>query len=267
MESITGKQKSLIGMIHIRALPGTPRQTNPIERIVEIAVEEAQQLAGAGFDALILENMHDLPYLKRVVGPEITAGMTAAALAVRAAVDLPLGVQVLAGANKEALAVALGAGCQFIRAEGFVFGHLADEGLMESDAGELLRYRKAIGAEHIKVFTDLKKKHSAHAISADVSLADTAHAAEFFGADGIIITGTATGRPARPEDLQEVRSATHLPVLVGSGIDPENLPRQWDHADGFIVGSWIKKDRKWDAGIDVERSEELVEIAEQLRGA
>src|SRR6185295_17642379 len=110
--------------------------------------------------------------------------------------SLPLGVQVLAGANKEALAVAHAAGCQFIRAEGFVFAHVADEGLMpEADAGSLLRYRRAIGAEHIAVLADIKKKHSSHAITADVDLAETAKAAEFFGAEGVVVTGTATGEP------------------------------------------------------------------------
>ena len=48
---------------------------------------------------------------------------------------------------------------QFIRAEGFVFAHVADEGVIESDAGQLLRYRKSIDADDIMVFTDVKKKH------------------------------------------------------------------------------------------------------------
>ena len=112
--------------------------------------------------------------------------------------EVPLGLQVLAGANREALAVAFAAGAAFVRCEGFVFAHVADEGLMESDAGALLRYRRAIGAEGVRVFADVKKKHSAHAITADVELADTAHAAEFFLADGVIVTGVATGRPPIP---------------------------------------------------------------------
>src|SRR6185436_15540194 len=140
--------------------------------------------------------MHDRPYAKRVIGPEIPAAMTAVGRAVRAAVKLPLGVQVLAGANREALAVALACGATFIRAEGFVFAHVADEGLMEADAAELLRYRRAIGADAIAVFADVKKKHSAHAITADVGVVESALAAEFALADGVILTGTATGREA-----------------------------------------------------------------------
>ena len=136
--------------------------------------------------------MHDVPYLKREVGPEVVASMTAVCRAINEATNLPCGVQVLAGANEAALAVALAAGMDFVRAEGFVFGHVADEGWMDACAGPLLRYRKQIGAEHIAVWADLKKKHAAHAMTADVSLAETVKAAEFFGADAVIVTGEAT---------------------------------------------------------------------------
>ena len=104
--------------------------------------------------------MHDLPYLNRKVGPEITAAMSVVANEVKREVkNLPCGIQILAGANKDALAVAKAAGLEFIRAEGFVFSHVADEGIMNSDAGELLRYRKEIGADDVLVFCDIKKKH------------------------------------------------------------------------------------------------------------
>lgn len=40
-----------------------------------------------------------------------------------------------------------------------MYSHIADEGLMNACAGPLLRYRHNIGAEHIAIFTDIKKKH------------------------------------------------------------------------------------------------------------
>lgn len=252
-----GVGKPIIGMVHVLALPGTPRHNQPLKTIIQTAVKEARILVENGVSGVMLENMHDIPYLKRRVGPEIIAGMTAVAGAVRQAVQVPLGIQILAGANQSALAVALAAGAQFIRAEGFVFGHVADEGYLESDAGELLRYRKAIGAAHIAVFTDIKKKHSAHNITADVSLAETAQAAEFFLSDGLIVTGTATGAPTDPADLKAVRAATRLPVLVGSGVTPENIPSVAPYVDGFIIGSYFKKDGYWENGVDGERVQAL----------
>ena len=129
----------LIGVVHVAALPGTPRATDPIERVIARAVADARAYHEAGFDALIVENMHDRPSLKGGVGAEGGAAMTAVGVAGRAAAPLPLGVQLLAGANREALAVALACGGSFVRVEGFVFAHVADEGLIESGAGDLLR--------------------------------------------------------------------------------------------------------------------------------
>ncbi|MDX1285823.1 MAG: BtpA/SgcQ family protein, partial [Draconibacterium sp.] len=127
--------KSIIGMVHVDALPGTPKNNQTIESIISSAVYDAKILKQNGVDAIMIENMHDRPYLNRKVGADVVAAMTAVGIEIRKAVSLPLGIQILAGANKEALAVALAARFDFIRAEGFVFGHLADEGLMNSDAG------------------------------------------------------------------------------------------------------------------------------------
>ena len=245
-------------MVHVAALPGTPQNSKNINEIVSEAIRDAELLAEGGVDAIMIENMHDRPYLNRVAGPEIVSAITAVAVELRRKIALPLGIQILAGANKAALAVALAAGFDFIRAEGFVFGHLADEGWINSDAGELLRYRKQIGAEHIIIFTDIKKKHSSHAVSADVSIAETAKAAEFFLSDGVIVTGTATGEKASVEEVKAVRAAVNTSVIIGSGIDAQNVHEYWDFADAFIVGSSLKINGNWENPVDLNRVRELV---------
>jgi len=254
--SLFDAPRALVGVIHLPALPGTPASSLGLDAIVERAVEEARVYAAAGFHGIVIENIGDRPFLKRAVGPEIVAAMAAVGREVKRAVSLPLGVQVLAGANREALAVALACGARFVRVEGFVFGHVADEGLMESDAGELLRYRRAIGATEVRVFADIKKKHSAHAITADVDLAATAHAAEFFLADGVIVTGTATGEPTDPADVETVSRAVGIPVLVGSGVTSENIGR-YPGADAFIVGSALKQDGVWSGTLEPARVQAL----------
>ncbi|MHC5025162.1 MAG: BtpA/SgcQ family protein [Planctomycetota bacterium] len=249
-----GRDRAVIGMVHVHALPGTPRNDRSVRSIIEQAVTDADALARGGVDAILLENMHDVPYLAREVGPEIVAGMTVATAAVHARVDLPIGVQILAGANRAALAAALAGGATFIRAEGLVFSSVADEGLLaEADAGPLLRYRKAIGAEHIAVITDVKKKHSSNAITADVDLAETVRAAIFFGAAGVIVTGQVTGDPVELDHLRAARAATDAPVIVGSGATPDNAAALFEHADAIIVGSSIKRDGRWDQPVDEDR--------------
>ncbi len=258
------EKKSLIGMIHVQALPGTPQNHLSVSEIAAQAVKEAKVLATSGMQAIMLENMHDVPYLNREVGPEITSTLTRICSEVRAVSELPMGLQILAGANQAALSVAQAAELQFIRAEGFVFGHMADEGLLQSDAGELLRFRKHIGADQIHIFTDIKKKHSSHAMTSDVSLEDTVEAAEFFLSDGVIITGTHTGKPVNQDELGGVYASAQLPVLVGSGVTPTGLPQIIDMADAFIVGSYFKKDGNWKNEPDPQRIEALVQARQNL---
>lgn len=143
----------------------------------------------------MIENMHDLPYVHaKEQGPQTVASMTRLAVEMRSIMPekIPCGIQVLASGNQDALAVSKIAGLQFIRAEGYVFAHIADEGWTNACAGKLMRYRKLINAEDVLVLADLKKKHSSHAITQDVSLLETAHIAEFFLADGVIVTGEFT---------------------------------------------------------------------------
>ena len=201
----------------------------------------------------MIENMHDVPYLNNSSGPEITATMAIIAYEIKAKTNLIVGIQVLASANKEAIAIAHSANIDFIRAEGFVFAHVADEGITESNAGNILRYRKQIGADNVLVFTDVKKKHSSHTITSDVSIAETAKAAEFFLSDAIIVTGSSTGAEADVEELSDVKKNSKLPIIIGSGVTAENINKYYNLADAFIIGSYFKVDGNWQNGIDITR--------------
>ena len=245
--------KPVIAMIHVGALPGTPASARSLREIEAQAVREAKLYRDAGVDGLMLDNMHDTPYLRGRVGPEIVAAMTVIARAVKDASRLPCGVQVLAAANQEALAVALAGGLDFIRAEGFAFAHVADEGIIQSSAAELLRYRRAIGAEHIQVWADVKKKHSSHAITADVGIGETAHAVEFMRGDVVIVTGATTGDAPKPDEVREVKRSTRLPVYLGSGVTAANVAKFLGDADGFIVGSEFKTGGHWSGAVDAKR--------------
>jgi len=266
MDKNLTKTKTLIGMIHVPALPGTPSNTLSPDQILEVVMNEARIYSECGVNTIILENMHDLPYLKRTCGPEIVSLMSILCFQVKNKYfkDKLVGVQILAGCNKQSLAVAYNSGCDFIRAEGFVFASIADEGFMDADAGELLRYRKQIGADKIKIFTDIKKKHSANLITDDVKIGDFAENAEFCMSDGIIVSGSSTGKESSLEDLDCVRKQCKLPILIGSGITVNNLEKYFDHADAFIVGTYFKKDGNWKNELDVERIKSLVELFEKL---
>ena len=253
MTSLFAQLKPVIGVIHVGALPGTPRGSKSVGELVRQAKEEARVYRECGVDGVIIENMHDVPYLKGEVGPEIVAAMTAIGSEVKTECGLPVGIQILAGANIEAMAVAHAAGLDFIRAEGYAYAHVADEGIIEASAAKLLRYRKMIGAERVQVWADVKKKHSAHAITADVSLGQTAETIEFMAADCVIVTGSVTGEAPQVADVKEAKTHCHLPVFLGSGISQSNIDQFYNEADGFIIGTYFKVDGIWSNTVDPVR--------------
>jgi membrane complex biogenesis BtpA family protein len=267
LETLFRQSKPVIGMIHVGALPGTPAQRQTVAELLAAAVHEARLYREAGLDGVMLENMHDTPYLRGQVGPEIVAAMTLLAQAVKAESGLPCGIQILAGANLEALAVAHIAELDFIRAEAFAFAHVADEGWLDACAGPLLRYRKQLGAERVQIWADIKKKHSAHAVTADIGLGATAETVEFMRGDAVIITGSVTGDPPQIADVAAAKAHCRLPILQGSGVSAANLATFYPAADGFIIGSAFKAAGHWANPVDPARLQTFMSVVYELRQA
>ena len=263
-EGLFTTRKPVVAVIHVGALPGTPAAALAVDQLTELAVREAARYRDGGVDGLLVENMHDVPYLRGSVGPEVVAAMAVVARAVKAEGRLPVGVQILAGANVEAVAVAHAAGLDYVRVEAYAFAHVADEGLIQSSAAEVLRFRKRIGADSVRVWADVKKKHSAHAITADVSLGETCATVEFMRGDAVIVSGSATGEPPRSADAREAKSHCRIPVLLGSGVTPENVAEFYDAADGFIVGSYFKERGLWSNTVEPARVERMMEAVRRL---
>jgi len=247
-------------MVHVGPLPTASRVGPALADLAARARADALALRQAGFDAIIVENMHDTPYVHGAQDPAVVASMTVLAATVReAAPSLPLGVQILSGGNREALAVAAAIGADFIRCENFAYAHVADEGLLErAEAGPLLRYRRWIGADAIAVLADVKKKHASHALTADLDVGEACRGARFCGADAVVVTGVATGRSAALADVASARGSVDCPVLVGSGCTPENAADLLEHAHALIVGSWIKQGGDWRRSVDAERASRMV---------
>ncbi len=263
MKTLFGKSKILIGMVHVRALPSSPLNKMSLEEIVSKSVEEALIYKKSGFDAVMIENMHDRPYIAVKADPVVIASMAIIGHEVKRATSMPLGVQILTAANKEALAVALASSSDFIRAEAFTFAHIAHSGFINACAGELVRYRKEIGSNAL-IFADIKKKHAAHSITSDVDIASQARTAERFLADALIVTGQETGMPASIEDVKVASKSVNIPVLIGSGINYKNIINYLPFADGFIVGSSLKKESFWYNEIDKKAVDKLVEVVKKI---
>lgn len=270
-----GRRGALIGMLHLRPLPGAPRYRaeDGMNAVLEQALSEARMLEDAGFDGVIIENGWDIPFVKPdQIGPETVAALTVITDRVNQAIDLPVGVNCLANAVEASIAVAAATGAAFVRANQWVNAYVANEGLIEGRAGLVTRYRHAIRADHVTVWADVQVKLGSHAITADRSLAEQARDADWFDADALIVTGSRLADPPITEDLHTVREASALPLIAGSGVRPENLATILGCADAVIVGSALKDGDVWhgamskDAVLELARERDRFRHAEQARG-
>lgn len=268
LNTIFSVDKPVIGVIHLKALPGAPRyEGGSVREVYEAAAADARTLAAGGIDGIIVENASDLPFCRPDdIGPETVAGLTAACLEVQAAVATPIGITCVANGAIPALAVAKAVGARWVRVNQWVNAYVANEGFLNGPAPKAMRYRAAIGAKDVAIFADVHVKFGAHAVTADRSITEQATDAEWFDADVLIATGTRTGSPTEPREVDEVRRGTNLPVIVGSGLAPEQVPALFDVADGAIIGQWLKVDGRWWNPVDPRRVEQLMNAVSKTRG-
>lgn len=253
--------KTIVGVIHLPALPGYADSPG-LDAAIEKALAELGALATGGADAVLVENENDRPH-RVESAPETTAVMTRIARElVLAAGDMPVGVEILLNDPRASLAVALASGARFIRTDYFVDRMLRPEhgGEMHIDPDGLMQYREQIGASSILVLADIQVKY-ARMISPR-PLSESARLARSKGADAIVVTGTLTGDPPDVASLEETkRGSGDIPVLIGSGLAPENAGDLLTVADGAIVGTSLKSG---DA-VDSANVAALTEVVRRLR--
>ena len=269
LRELFAETKPVIGVVHLAALPGSPRYDGEaVAGIYAAGARDARTLAEGGIDGIIVENASDLPFSRpEDIGPETVAALTAACLEIRAAVAVPIGITCVANGVIPALAVAKAVGAKWVRANQWVNAYIANEGFLDGSAPKALRYRRAIDATDVRVFADVHVKFGAHAITADRGIDEQARDAEWFDADVLIATGTRTGSPTQADEVDLVRSGTTLPVIVGSGLNPEQVPALFEVADGAIVGQWLKCDGRWWNPVDPRRVEQLMTAVAASRGS
>jgi membrane complex biogenesis BtpA family protein len=258
-----GTRKPILGMVHCWPLPGAPGYTGyGVDTIIEHAVRDARALADGGADGLIVENMWDIPFRAGAhVAPESIAVHAVVARAVRKAVDLPLGINLVHNGGVALLGIAIAAGASFIRVCMLTGAGVWEAGSWdEGCAADLLRRRKDLHAEHIKLFADVDKKHSVRFPGID--LATHIEWTRFSGADALIVSGKMTGDAP---DLEKARQAKALagdrPVLIGSGATEANAGAFLSVVDGIIVGTSVKEDGLCENPVDPQRVRRLVAAA------
>lgn len=251
--------RGLIGMVHLGPLPGSPRFES-LDRVIDAAVSDAAALTTAGFDALMVENFGDAPFFADEA-PTITAtSMTRVIAAIADSVDVPLGVNVLRNDGLTALAVAAATGASFVRINVLSGTMFTDQGPIIGRAAEVARLRAAI-APDVAVLADVMVKHATPPAGLTLRLA-AADLWERAGADGIVLSGTGTGRPTDIADLKIVRDEIpDAPLYVGSGATVDTVKALLDVCAGVLVGTATKHDGVTTAPVDPDRARAIVEAA------
>jgi membrane complex biogenesis BtpA family protein len=260
------EQKAIVGVIHSRPLPGSPRYRGEhLEDVYRFAVAEAARYAEGGVHGLIVENHGDIPFAKpEDIGLETAAAMSVMADRVRSEVGLPVGINVLANGVECALAVAKASRAAFVRSNQWVNAYVANEGFVEGAAPRAARCRALLRGEEVRFFADVHVKHGSHAIVADRSLEQQVLDAEFFDADVLIATGQRTGGETDLAELETIKGAASLPVVVGSGLTAENAKRILGVADGAIVASSLKEDGNWWSSVSTEKVKRLMDVVDAI---
>jgi membrane complex biogenesis BtpA family protein len=266
LNQIFPTKNPIIGVVHLLPLPTSARWGGSLKAVIERAEQEATALAAGGIDGIIVENFFDAPFTKDQVNPAVISAMTLIVDRLMNLVVVPVGINLLRNDAKGALAIASCVNAQFIRVNVLNGIMATDQGLIEGNAHEILRFRRELGSD-IAIFADVLVKHARPLGTPNLTTAvqDTI---ERSLADAVILSGWATGSPPTLEDLELATAAAKgTPVLIGSGANWDNIGQLMQAADGAIVASSLKRRGIINETIDPIRVAQFIEAAREVSAA
>jgi membrane complex biogenesis BtpA family protein len=260
----------VIGVVHLLPLPTSPLWGGSLNAVIERAEQEATAIAAGGAHGILIENFFDAPFAKDRVDPAVVSAMSLIVHRIKHLITLPIGVNVLRNDARSAMAIASCVEAQFIRVNVLTGVMATDQGIIEGNAYELLRYRRELGSE-VKIFADVLVKHARPLGTPNLTVAvqDTIDRGL---ADAVILSGWATGSPPSLEDLELAKAAAQgssdpasrdTPIFIGSGANWDNIGTLIRAADGVIVSSSLKRHGQRDQCIDPVRVSQFIESLQQ----
>lgn len=248
---------SLMGVVHLLPLPGAPGGSPGFRRVMDRALSDAHALQKGGMTTAVVENFGDAPFVSGRTDPHVPSMMSVIGARIRAETGLDLGINVLRNDAAAALAVASACSASFVRVNVHVGAAWTDQGLIQGQAYDTLRYRRELGST-VQIAADVLVKHAVPA--GQPVIEEVAKETALRGhADVLIVTGSRTGGVTDLEDVSRVRAAVpERPVWVGSGVTLETIQSVSRVADGAIVGTWLHADGKLTEPLDPRRVQALV---------
>jgi membrane complex biogenesis BtpA family protein len=266
LKEIFNVDKPVIAMVHLHPLPGSPHYNigDTIEDLVKAALKDAKALENGGVDGILVSNESDIPYLFRV-GPETIASMTYIASRIKEEISIPIGIDVLWGDARAALAIAKVIGSRFIRT--LLSGvYASDLGLINTEGAKVMRYRKFIGADDIRIFIYLNPEFASSLSPRPLSIiAKTLRWLRM--ADAYCISGPMPGMPPDIEEIKRIRNEVpDVPIIANTGMNKENVAKYLEYVDGVIVGTALKVGNVTLNPVEEEKVKEFMKVVKSVRG-
>lgn len=236
--------KPIIGMIHLPPLPGYA-ESKGIDHAISHAVKDLRVLEDMGVDGVLIENEYDRPHRVTATAETVAAMTSITRAVIQERQGAVIGCEILLNDPMASLAVAKMCGADFIRTDYFVDAMTRPEyGEFAIDAAGLLEYRRSLDAEDVLIFADIQVKYAT--MIEPRPLGESARIACAKQADAIIVSGNKTADAPSIEDLREAARHSGVPVLIGSGLDPDNASTLLAECAGAIVGTSLMRNRAVD---------------------
>jgi membrane complex biogenesis BtpA family protein len=268
LEKLFGVQKPIIGMIHLKALPGSPKSSLSVTEVLSYAIDDLNSLIEGKIDGVMVENYNDYPFQPFTAEPSTLVSMSLIVKELIQTSSVPIGVNVLRNACSDALVIASLTGAEFIRCNFLTGAYVTDQGVIVGCAHILKRLQKQLSCIKTEsnplIFGDVLCKHASPISPRTLDL-EAVDALERGLADAVIITGDRTGLPAQLSDLKLLRKKNIQPILVGSGVTVDSIQEILPYIDGAIIGTSFKQDNKISKPIDSKKVEELMQKVHEFR--
>jgi len=251
-----GSKKPLIGVLHLMPLPGAPLYDGAMQRVFDHALSELAVFKTHAIDSVIVENFRDIPFYPGRVPAETIAALAAVSREVVREAGMPVGVNVLRSDGEAAVAIATAVGAHYVRVNVHMGAVVAEQGIIQGMSQLSLRLRATLRSK-VLICADVGVKHAAPLAGRGLAT-EARDLAERGLADVLIVSGDRTGAETRASDVEEVRSATTLPILIGSGVTPDNVHTVLPLSNGVIVGTYFKRDGVGTNSVDEARVQAFV---------
>ncbi len=259
------KNKAVIAMAHIGALPGSPLYDadGGMTKLVDDVVGDIEKLQAGGVDAIMFGNENDRPYLLKA-SPESLAAMTAVVTACKPVLKVPFGANYLWDPTAS-VSIGVATGASFVR-EIFTGVFASDMGIWAPDCAVPSRLRRNLDRQDLKLLFNINAEFAHSLDQRPIDL--RARSAIFSSlADAILVSGPITGQPADASDLRKVAEAVGdtVPVFANTGVNMDNVEDVMSVASGCVIGTHFKIDGDTWKSVDGDRVKRFMDKVTSIR--